>query len=95
MTTNCTPHDYSDIIDTDCGQALSDLDTRIDIAAEHYVVLNEALSTNTSYIENNIKPLEDMFKGLRLDLALVRGNIGIKNIAKEDVPPGIWNAIET
>ena len=40
-------------------------------------------------------PLHDKENGLKLEVASLRGNLGLKDLTRPNVPPGLWNAIET
>ena len=40
-------------------------------------------------------PLHDMENGLKLEVASLRGKLGPKDLTRPNLPPGLWNAIET
>ena len=40
-------------------------------------------------------PVTDLSNGLKLEIASLRGDLGPKDLSKTNIPPGLWNAVET
>ena len=72
-----------------------DVYDRIDILSEHADCVSECLKVIMVYQKEISEPLHDMGNGLKLEVASLRGNFGPKGLARPNVPPGLWNAIET
>ena len=63
--------------------------------ADHAGIVFRILNNQPATMEGYLKPLEAVVSGLRLELESVKGCIGVKDEAKEDVPPVLWKAVET
>ena len=72
-----------------------DVYDRIDILSEHADCGSECLKVSLVYQKEISEPLHDMGNGLKLEVASLRGNLGPKDLTRPNVPPGLWNAIET
>jgi hypothetical protein len=81
--------------DTTVSKVLEDLYSHIDILAEHAKIVKEVLVGNSDLINGFVKPLESILSGVRLELASFRGDVGTKDLENLDVPPGIWNVVES
>jgi hypothetical protein len=76
-------------------KVLEDLYSHIDILAEHAKIVKEVLIGNSDLINGFVKPLESNLSGVRLELASFRGDVGSKDLENSEVPPGLWNAVES
>ena len=72
-----------------------DVYDRIDVLQEHAECVNDCLQVFPVFVKDFGMPLIDMGNGLKLELASLRGNLGTKDLTRQNVPPGLWNAIET
>jgi hypothetical protein len=74
---------------------LNDIFSQLDILCEHAKIVKDVIGGNSDVIEGFVKPLESVLAGVRLEMASVRGDIGLKDLSHTNVPPGLWNAVET
>ena len=72
-----------------------DIYDRIDIIQEHAECVSKCLHVFPVFVKEFGAPLTDMGNGLKLELASLRGNLGLKDLTRPNVPPGLWNVIET
>jgi uncharacterized membrane protein YgcG len=77
------------------GEIFEELFSQIDILAEHSKLVKDTLFSNISLIKGHVNPLESVTSGLKLELAATRGDIGNKDLERSEVPPVLWNAIES
>ena len=71
------------------------LHDRVDILLEHSNVVSNMLTSVQPFVESQVGPVEQLAAGLRLDMANVNARIGSRNLARKDIPPSLWNAVET
>ena len=83
------------VTDEDLLKNLNDVYSHLDILCEHAKIVKDVLGENSSFIGGFVQPLEAVMSGARLEIAAIRGDIGIKNLSYSNVPPGLWNAVET
>jgi len=74
-----------------CG----DLYDKIDLLSEHSTCASNCIQTFPDFRKEVLGPVTDLSNGLKLEIASLRGDLGPKNLTKTNVPPGLWNAIET
>jgi len=72
-----------------------DVYDRIDTFSEHAECVSECLQVLPALQKDILRPLNNMGNGLKLEVALLRGNLGSKDLTRPNVPLGLWNAIET
>jgi hypothetical protein len=77
------------------GEIFEELFSHIDILAEHSQIVKDTLFSSVNLIKGHVDPLESVTSGLKLELAAVRGDIGEKDLVRLEVPPVVWNAIES
>ena len=81
--------------DEDIVKNLNDIYSHLDILCEHAKIVRDVLGENSSFIGGFVQPLEAVVSGVRLEIASLRGDIGVKDLSLSNVPPGLWNAVET
>ena len=69
-----------------------DVYNRIDILSEHADCVSEGLKVMPVYQKEFFVPLHDTGNGLKLEVALLRGNLGLKDLSRPNIPPCLWNA---
>ena len=74
---------------------VQDLYSHLDILCEHAKIVKDVLNGNSDMMDDFVRPVQSVLSGVRLELASVRGDIGIKNLSLANVPPGLWNAVES
>ena len=83
------------LTDTDVEKNFSDVYSNLEVLCEHAKIVKDLFASNSILMEGFTKPIEAVVAGVRLELASVRGDIGSKNLSNGNVPPGLWNAVET
>jgi hypothetical protein len=86
--------EFNDVSNETIGPVLDDLFTKIDILSEHAQVVKDTLVSNISLIKGHVDPLESVVSGMKLDVAAIRGDLGLKDLSQKTIPPGTWKAIE-
>jgi len=76
-------------------EAMRSLVEYVDILAEVSGCVAEFFSATPGLIEDYVTPLESVVEGVRLEIGSVRGDMGVKEMTLSNVPPGLWNAVET
>ena len=46
------------------------------------------------FVESHTKPIEHLVSGLRIEIASLQAQLGKKDLARKDIPPVLWNAVE-
>ena len=46
------------------------------------------------FVESHTKPIEHLVSGLRIEIASLQAQLGDKELARKDIPPVLWNAVE-
>ena len=67
----------------------------VDILLEHANVVSNTLMSVQPFVESQVAPVEQLAAGLRIDMANANARIGTKNLSRKDIPPSLWNAVET
>ena len=60
-----------------------------------WVCSSICIQTFPDFWKEVLGPVTDLSNGLKLEIASLRGDLGPKDLSKTNVPPGLWNAIET
>jgi hypothetical protein len=67
----------------------------IDVLLEHANVVSNTITSIQPFVESQVAPVEQLTAGLRIDMANANARIGAKNLSRKDIPPSLWNAVET
>jgi hypothetical protein len=73
----------------------SDIYDKVDMLAENSKCLGDVIIWLQPFIESQTKPMENIISGLRSEMVSIKGQMGNKDLARKDIPPCIWNAVET
>jgi hypothetical protein len=65
------------------------------VLEENSKYLGDVIIQLQPFIESHTKPMENLIAGLRTEMASIKGSVGIKDLSRKDIPPCIWNAVET
>jgi hypothetical protein len=68
---------------------------KIDIVMENARVMGEILLDLQPFVDGQVKPIENLVSGLRIELASLTALLGEKNLGRKDVPICLWSAIES
>jgi hypothetical protein len=77
------------------GRLCGDVYEKIELLSEHAKCVTNCIQTFPVFRKEVLGPVTDLCNGLKLEIASLRGDLGPKDLSKTDVPPGLWNAIET
>jgi hypothetical protein len=67
---------------------------KVEVLAENSKCLGDVIIQLQPFIESHTKPMENLITGLRIEMASIKGNVGIKDLTWKDIPPCIWNTVE-
>jgi hypothetical protein len=73
----------------------SSVSDKIDILIENAKCMSDILLSLQPFVQGQIKPIEHLVSGLRIEFASLEALMGNKDLSRKDVPPCIWNAVET
>jgi hypothetical protein len=73
----------------------SNVSDKIEILIENAKCMSDILMSLQPFVEGQIKPIEHLVAGLRIEFASLEALVGQKDLSRKDVPPCIWNAVET
>ena len=72
-----------------------DLYDRVEVLAENSKCLNDVILDLHPFILSHTKPVEHLLTGMRTEMASFQGQLGNKDLYRKDIPPCLWNAVET
>ena len=68
---------------------------KLDIVMENARVMGEIILGLQPFVEGQVKPIENLLSGLRIEMASLTALLGNKDLGRKDVPLCLWNAIES
>ena len=85
-----------DFTETSYIEATKSLVNYVGIIAEVASYVAQVFAATLGLIEDYVTPLESVVEGARLEMmGSVQGDMGVKDTTLSNVPPGLWNAVET
>jgi len=84
-----------DFTETSYIEATKSLVNYVGILAEVASYVAQVFAATLGLIEDYVTPLESVVGGVRLEMGSVQGDMGVKDTTLSNVPPGLWNAVET
>jgi hypothetical protein len=68
---------------------------KLDIVMENARVMGDIILGLQPFVDGQVKPIENLLSGLRIELASLTALLGDKDLGRKDVPLSLWTAIES